>query len=140
MLRKSRWGCQNQPLARIATSLEGLVGDVGISGHISFMFDANRELVFPTRLKGTKADEMNTCVKNMTRVRVLDNMANYSRTMEVIAVVVRLLLSTVLACYCFVETTHNTAWVEIKKNEEEKQSTSEAKASKVTWHCVPLIQ
>ncbi len=78
VLRKSRWGCQNQPLARIATSLEGLVGDVGMSGHISSMFEANRELVFPAQLKGTKADEKINCVKKMTRVRVVldNNMAN----------------------------------------------------------------
>lgn len=82
VLRKSRWGCQNHPLARIATSLEGLIGDVEISGHISSMFEANRELVFPTRLKGTKADEMNNCVKKMTRVRVLGNIMATIPTFE----------------------------------------------------------
>mmetsp|Transcript_4423 Transcript_4423/g.9211 ORF Transcript_4423/g.9211 Transcript_4423/m.9211 type:complete len:109 (+) Transcript_4423:602-928(+) len=73
---KSRWGCQNQPLARIATSLEGLEGVVGMSGHILLsMFEANRELVFPIRLIGTKAFEKSNCVKNMTRVSVFDVMA-----------------------------------------------------------------
>jgi len=73
---KSRWGCQNQPLARIATSLEGLEGVVGMSGHILLsMFEANRELVFPIWLIGTKAFEKSNCVKNMTRVSVFDVMA-----------------------------------------------------------------
>jgi len=72
---KSRWGCQNQPLARIATSLEGLEGDVGMSGHILSMLEANRELVFSKRLKGAKAFEKINWVKNMTRERVLDDMS-----------------------------------------------------------------
>ncbi len=99
MRRKSRWGCQNQPLARIATSFEGSEGDAGISGHMSSMFEANRELVFPTRLKGTKADEKIDCVKKMTsRVRVFDNMANsYFRERW------RLLLKFNCNCSCFID-------------------------------------
>ena len=67
---KSLWGCQNHPLARIATSLEGFEGEVGMSGHMLSMFEANRELVLSKRLKGAKAFERINCVKNMSRVRV----------------------------------------------------------------------
>jgi len=71
---KSRWGCQNHPFARIATSLQGSEGVVGMSGHMLSMLEANRELIFSIRLKGTKDVEKSACVKSKTRARVFDAM------------------------------------------------------------------
>jgi hypothetical protein len=37
MLLNSRWGCQNHPEARIATSFAGWLGVVSISGHMPLL-------------------------------------------------------------------------------------------------------
>mmetsp|Transcript_971 Transcript_971/g.1702 ORF Transcript_971/g.1702 Transcript_971/m.1702 type:complete len:92 (-) Transcript_971:108-383(-) len=43
MRLKSRWGCQNHPEAKTATSFDGLSGAVEISGQILPLVDASRD-------------------------------------------------------------------------------------------------
>jgi hypothetical protein len=84
---KSRWGCQNHPLARIATSLEGSAGVVGMSGQMLSMLEANRVLIFSIRLKGTKDVEKIACVKMKTRASAFDAMVvHFSTTIELLEV------------------------------------------------------
>lgn len=92
MRLKSRWGCQNHPFAKIATSLEGLVGVVGISGQILSMLEAKRGKNLSLQLKGGKDAEKSACVEKKTKASVVLDAISYFRggvvSMELILILV----------------------------------------------------
>lgn len=59
MRQKSRWGCQNHPEASTATSFEGRLGVVGISGQMMPFSEANRgDFIAPNLERGENEEHV----------------------------------------------------------------------------------